>query len=349
VRRLVLLLTLSLCSPAALAASDAEVARARQLSSEGADLFRDGKYAQALEKFERANRIVPHPNLDVNIGRCHEALGRFDEALLHCKIALNAATTPAPTRLAARSCVDRVEAKLKRPELEVRSRPPGAKVIVDGQEVGRTPWRGEVEPGRRQVDLEMADLAPATRTVNAMRGQEHLIEVVLTPANVGGLLSVYSDPPGAEVSLDGETVGSTPLESFQVDARTYVLEVRKPGFAPQVSTVSVEDGQHLERRLPLVLVGPAPGAASDRPMWPGWTMVGAGVVAAGVGGWFGAKAVDSRDAADKIARTSGDPADRPRYDDLVREMDTRRTLSDVLWGSGGVLVVGGVTWLLWPD
>ncbi len=347
-RRLVFLLLL-LTAPLAYAASDAEVARARQLSAEAADLFRDGKHAEALEKFEKANRIVPHPNLDVNIGRCHEALGRYDEALLHCKIALNAPTTPAPTRLAARSCVDRVEAKLKRPELEVRSRPPGARVVIDGQEVGRTPWRGEVEPGRRQVDLELQDLAPVTRTVNAVRGQEHLLEVVLTPATVGGLLSIHTDPAGAEVVLNGEAVGTTPLESFQVDARTYVLEVRKPGYAPQVSTVTVEDGQHLERRLPLVLVGPAPGAASERPMWPGWTMIGAGVVAAGVGGWFGAKAVDSRDAADKIARTSGDPADRDRYDDLVHEMDTRRTLSDVLWGSGGVLVVGGATWLLWPD
>jgi hypothetical protein len=326
-----------------------EVERARALAHEAADLFRAGKYAEALAKFEEANHLVPHPNLDVNIGRCHEALGHLDEAFVHCKIALNAPNVPDDTRQAARACVDRVQAKLTRPIIEVRSRPPGATVRVDGQVVGKTPWHGEVEPGRRQIDLELQDYAPASRVVNAAHGEDAAVEVVLLPASVGGLLSVYSDPPGAQVTLDSEPVGVTPVESFQVDARNYVLEIRKPGYAPQVSSIDVADGQHLERRATLVPVGPGPGAKHARPQWPAWTFVGAGVVSAGLAGYFGMQALDARDDADKLARTSGDPADRSRYDDLVHRMDQRRTLSDVLWGGSGVLVVGGLTWLLWPD
>lgn len=330
-------------------AAPEEVESARRLGREGAELYRAGDYAEALRRFEEANRLVPHPNLEVNIGRCYEQLGQLDRALLHCKVALAAPGVPEPTRRAARECVDRVNARLARPVLRVTSHPPGATVRIDGRPVGVTPWEGEVSPGRRQIDLELADHAPASRTVDAVRGERHAVEVVLVPARVGGLLTVTSTPPGATVSLDDEPVGRTPLRSYQLDARNHLLEVALDGHAPQVSTISITDGSHLERHVTLVPIGGGPGESGDRALWPGWALVGAGVAAAGVAGWYGYQALDARDRADALARTSGAPEDRPRYDRLVDEMEGHRTASDLLWIGSGALVTGGLTWLLWPD
>ena len=56
--------------------------------------------------------------------------------------------------------------------LSVVSSPSGAKVFVDGEEVGVTPWSGEVEPGPRTVRVEAKGRKPAERVVDAAEGVE---------------------------------------------------------------------------------------------------------------------------------------------------------------------------------
>jgi hypothetical protein len=55
--------------------------------------------------------------------------------------------------------------------IEVVSRPPGARVYVDGRLVGTTPWRSaEVRPGSRVVRLELDGYAPWATTVDLEPG-----------------------------------------------------------------------------------------------------------------------------------------------------------------------------------
>jgi hypothetical protein len=342
-------LAAALCGPpAALAAPKQDVAAARTLSRAGAQAFRAADYETAIAKFQAANRLVPHPNLDVNIGRSYEKLGQPEQALVHCKIALNAPGVPAGTRKAARACVDRVALALARPLLEIRTQPAGAAVRVDGRLVGETPWRGGVDPGRRQLDLELAGYAPLSRAVNAERGKTYSVEETLLAAQLGGLLTVSSVPTGAAVTLDGELLGTTPIQGFQLDARAYVLEVALAGHAPQISTITVEDGKHLERTVTMVPAGEGRGRSSV-PRWPGWAVAGLGVAAVGAGGYFGISALDDRQAADELARTSNAPEDRRGYDRLISDMEGNRTTADVLMVTGTTALIGGLVWAFWPQ
>ena len=125
---------LALGPNAAAAVTAQDTARARELGQEAAELFRAGQYEAALEKFTEANRLVPHPNLDVNIGRAYEKLEQFDQALIHCKIALNAPGVPEATRSAAQQCVERMQKLVVRPIVKLGSRPAGA---VDQGDRGR--------------------------------------------------------------------------------------------------------------------------------------------------------------------------------------------------------------------
>lgn len=50
------------------------------LSAEGAELFQDGQYEQAIEKFEQAYELQPIPNLLYNIGHCYEQLEDWEQA-----------------------------------------------------------------------------------------------------------------------------------------------------------------------------------------------------------------------------------------------------------------------------
>lgn len=50
--------------------------------AEGMDLYRAEKYPSAIAAFERAFAIKPKPNLQFNIGRSYERLGKLDEAIV---------------------------------------------------------------------------------------------------------------------------------------------------------------------------------------------------------------------------------------------------------------------------
>lgn len=338
-----------LVGPAPVAAQSADDrSRARALSAQGAELFRAGDYAAAVEKFREANTLVPHPTLDVNIGRSYEKLQDPTQALVFCKAALNSPNASDPVKEAARKCVERATNVIEtRPKLSVFSRPKAATVLIDGLEVGRTPWKGEVDAGRRQVDLKLAGHRPSSTVVFAEFGGTYEVDEALVPDTVGALVSITSVPSGATVTFDGQLIGVTPIESYPLDVQSYALEISKPGFVPQVMSIALGDGQHMRRTFALV---PFEDPNTQlRARWPGWTMIGLSVAAAGVGGYFGYRALDDRQAADELARTSGDPSDVPLYNRLVSNMEANRLISDILWGTAGALVVGGVTWLAWPE
>ena len=62
-------------------AEEPPVTRARDLFREGAAKFRAGEFRPALDLFEKAYALDPHPTLIYNIARAHEGLGELDEAI----------------------------------------------------------------------------------------------------------------------------------------------------------------------------------------------------------------------------------------------------------------------------
>ncbi|MSP72527.1 MAG: PEGA domain-containing protein [Myxococcales bacterium] len=348
-RAIALLIGLLLLSVDVFAATADDVAEARRLGQEAAVAFRDKRFDEALELFQQANALVPHANLEVNVGRSYEALGQFDLALVHCKMALNAPGVPAPTRAAALQCVERVAEKLVRPMLHVNSKPPGATIRIDGREVGRTPFRGEVDPGIRKIDLELEGFGPSSRTIMAERGDIAPLNITLTPSDLGGLLTVLSTPAGARIYLDKDEIGRSPLRNFPVDSSRYELEVILEGYAPDLKTITVSSGKHLEQAITLVPIGGRVEPSGPRPSWPGWALLGSSAAALGVAGYFGLAAIDSHGKADELARTSGSALDRGRYDRLRSDFESQRFATDLSVVAGTVLLTSGLTYLLWPD
>jgi tetratricopeptide (TPR) repeat protein len=342
--RLFLLLIVLLNTPA-WSQTRGDAQRARDLGKTGFSLYKAGDFEGALASFKEANGLHPNPTLDVNIGKCYEQLDQLSEALLHCKIALNARSAPAPVKQAARACLERIEPRLQRPILKIESTPSDATIRVDGRGVGKTPWSGDVSAGRRQIDIDLAGYRPYSRSVVTELGKNYRVFGSLIPGSVGALLTVTSVPEGAAVSLDGAFVGSTPLRRYPVDARSYTIEVSKDGFVSQVISTGLADGSHLERTI--ILVSQESENAAYRVAWPGWTLVGIGAAATILGGYFGVKALMERSDAQDLATTNGSLADKPKYDRALESFRDSQLTADLLIVSGGLTLTGGILALTW--
>jgi hypothetical protein len=154
--------------PAAPAVDEATRSSARELGEQGNALFAAGDFAGALEKYERANALVPVPTLGVRIARCLVALGRLVEASERYLAVQRAGLPPSPLPVHHKALEDAKterDALLPRiPALVVTVSPAGAEVTVDGAAMPAA-LLGEkrmVDPGKRVV---VARAGEATRSM----------------------------------------------------------------------------------------------------------------------------------------------------------------------------------------
>ncbi|PLW68363.1 PEGA domain-containing protein [Pseudohalioglobus lutimaris] len=124
-------------------------------------------------------------------------------------------------------------------EVTLDSTPSGAQILVDGETAGTTPAVVEIMGGERQLLLQHATYANWQQDLSITAGQhQDLGIIVLQPA--AGLLQLDSRPSGANVTLNGEFQGQTPLELEITPGRAHRLAVFKPGYRRHSETVEMQ-------------------------------------------------------------------------------------------------------------
>ena len=106
--------------------------------------------------------------------------------------------------------------------------------------------------GLYTVTSEAIDHDPYAREVELTAGATESFVVELTAMIFQGQITVISEVAGAEVRLDGHSLGTTPLESpVQRDEGTYLLEVIAPGYHPWRRNVEFvrDDNMPIDVRL----------------------------------------------------------------------------------------------------
>ena len=111
----------------------------------------------------------------------------------------------------------------------IDSRPPGAAIVIDGIAQGTTPSKTALPAGQHTVELKL-DAATRSLELNVEAGTtvSHYIELAtppVKPAVSTGHLDVASDPPGAQVTVDGTAKGRTPLNLADVQAGEHSVAI----------------------------------------------------------------------------------------------------------------------------
>jgi hypothetical protein len=147
--------------------------------------------------------------------------------------------------------------------LRIVSDPPGATVHLDGITVGETPLIiAKVTPGTRTLRISMSRFVSVTRKIEVISGRETAVEVAL-----GGRLHIVSIPSGAQVFVDGERMGVTPLRTRRIPAGSHHLRFKTQDTRHKTEdlTVVVERGQEKEVNIRLLPVKGSIAVSSDPP------------------------------------------------------------------------------------
>ena len=135
--------------------------------------------------------------------------------------------------------------------------PAGAAVIMDGKELGVTPFSiRDLPVGKYTATLKLSGYAQRNVEWEISDARPRLVQTVLQ-SNVG-TLSVKSAPKAAIVYLDGQDVGRTPYSGSHEQGR-YTLKVQSSGYTPYQQAVTI----HRDKTTAInVKLNPLPGALS---------------------------------------------------------------------------------------
>ena len=135
------------------------------------------------------------------------------------------------------------------------SEPSGARVLIDGAQIGVTPLEYRVPIGRHSWSIQLAEHAPIEG--ESVVSSTQAVEVSEQLALLQGVLVLENTPPGAVLIVEGEPDqqrdASAPLE---LAPGTYGIEVRAEGYESRQERVEIEPGITTRRPAALIRLGP---------------------------------------------------------------------------------------------
>lgn len=254
----------------------------------------------------------------------------------------------------------------------------------------RVTWaRVERRDSAWQLRVRMLDLDAERYVIDESftlpGGDERLEELTLLTASVvrgkrpqmplTSRLIIDSQPPGADVMIDGRQMGAAPVTAEVIRGRHLIEVGGLEGRRSVKREVDVGPGEQRELiQLPIVPKQVVAEPVAEPTRWSTWVGVGALVVAAaaaGVGAYASLEAGSLGDEADavnaqrqqdaaawgRLAGTStewDDYADRKarsdaRHAELESDRDSMRTLAVASWVTAGVAAAAGVYFLAFHE
>jgi len=126
--------------------------------------------------------------------------------------------------------------------LSITSEPEKATIFIDDRYAGVTPLNvRNLTPGHHFLKLTKRDHLPWTKLCELLYPEEKInAKLALKPK---GALIVTSEPTHADVYIDGEYEGKTPLEKRDLDANPYSVRVEKQHFLAWETEIDVTAGK----------------------------------------------------------------------------------------------------------
>jgi len=236
--------------------------------------------------------------------------------------------------------------------LKVITEPPGAKVLLNNQPAGVTPYENaKLEPGTYSVQVDLADYESQLRSVTVLKNETK--EISSKMLFLYGVLKVASKPAGAKVFLNEKEAGITPLSSSRAQLGNSMLRVSLYGYEEVRENIAVARDAPCEKSYELTHTKAFLDSVSvyklhkyRKGRWTRRIVFGLlGGAAGGTGAFFNAmvqKHIDKMDniQADYTAATIGYSTYKPQWDAEQKKAKDGETTRNILYGVAGAFGIG---------
>ncbi|MBL8742745.1 MAG: PEGA domain-containing protein, partial [Myxococcales bacterium] len=121
-------------------------------------------------------------------------------------------------------------------------------VLVDGAEVGPSPWEGTLGAGPHKISARSPKSVAAEVTVEVKAGVPQAVELV--PGEGRGTLEVRTEMPKSKISVDGKEVGTGTFNG-ELPAGEHEVSVALDGYATATKKVTVLAGEVVAETITL--------------------------------------------------------------------------------------------------
>jgi hypothetical protein len=338
----------------------AEKPSAEDLAAAGRLAFSLGEYDYALQALAQAYRLTLEEELLFSVAECHRQRHAIrgdavDLVQAHAHYRLYVRSAPAGRhRRAAERHLAALTLELENRGLEEgepQSRPSatrlvvtsdalGAVVRIDGKRARKLPLLVELTPGRHELRVRAPGYRTSVRKIDVRKGTLYAASVALHP--MPARLDV-DGPSGSALHVDGELVGSLPLEKpLAAEPGRHFVAVTAKGHHPHGEEVVLARGELARLQVEL--------EATDQ-RTAAWLLMSAGGAGLAAGIALGVAAVvehrRSQDILEPAADGSISDENQREFDEIIAARDDFRLGSGIAAGIGlGVFLLGGALFIL---
>jgi hypothetical protein len=151
-------------------------------------------------------------------------------------------------------------------DLSITSQPTGASINIDGWDKGNTPQTlSNIKVGTHTLTLKLAGYTDWSSSIEVIGGQTNPVSVTLIQNQQGGgvggygSIAIQSNPSNANVYLDGQPSGTTPLTIPSVNPGTHTILLTLQGYNDTSRTVDVATGSQNQISVDLQSRSKVPG------------------------------------------------------------------------------------------
>ncbi len=205
-------LSLMLGAATASAQADTDRQQARAEFDRGVSLYAAENYQGALEAFQEAFRLSPHPTVRVNMANCYDHLSKPIEAIFHFERFLSESGrgAPAARRREVEAALRGLRARVG--EVNLRVSPDGATVVIDEGDSRRAPILEPVRlaAGTHRIETRLTGYRTDRRSVEVTGGGTAEVQIRLERAGSPEVASAATTPRAEPAATAATSATRTP-------------------------------------------------------------------------------------------------------------------------------------------
>ena len=346
------------------AASADDTTRARSLFDAGARAYESGQFEAAIQAFEQAYAISPREGLLFSLAQAHRKQHAVTRNPQNLRAAVDAyrkylsQVKEGARRKDAAEALEQLEPQLaaaggggggtvapagKRATIvQISSNTRTAMVAFDDASPAPAPLTREVTPGVHRVRISAPGYHDDEQTIEALEGQFLPFSFPMRARLAKLKLEGFS---GADVSVDGRYVGTTPLGApLEIDAGRHFISASSNGHRSFSTQIDPARGETRALDIELDSTGQRTAA---------WIVMVSGVTIAAVGGAFGVIAFsregDAQEVLERSATQQIPSSDVTLYESARVDRDGFAVASVATLAGGGIVTLVGVGLFLFDE